>query len=156
MATGTSKRPAATRKTATRKAPSKAAAATPAAKTAAKPAARRPSPVKAAAPAPAAPAALPDLRKKELIEMVVEQSGQKKKDAKPVVEAMLSVLGEALASGRELNLQPFGKLRINRSEERSNGRIIVCKLRQAKPGSEKSQDDDISAPAPLAEPEGGR
>jgi nucleoid DNA-binding protein len=70
------------------------------------------------------------MRKKELIDLVVERSGIKKKDAKPTIEAVLAILGEAIASGRELNLQPFGKLRINRSEEKSNGRVIVCKLRQ--------------------------
>lgn len=159
MATGTTKRPAAartsaTRKTTTRKAPAK------------KTTARNSAAVKAAAPAPAsakaatvvkaAPAAPgpADLRKKELIDLVVEQSGVKKKDAKPVVEAMLAILGESLASGRELNLQPFGKLRINRSEERSNGRIIVCKLRQANASGEKSQDDEKSAATPLADAEG--
>lgn len=76
-------------------------------------------------------AAEADLKKKELIDLVVERSGIKKKDAKPVVEAMLAVLGETIAAGRELNLQPLGKLRINRAEEKSNGRIIVCKLRQS-------------------------
>lgn len=73
-----------------------------------------------------------DMKKKELIGLVVERSGAKKKDAKPVVEAMLAVLGESLASGRELNLAPLGKLRINRVEDKANGRVIVCKLRQPK------------------------
>ncbi|MCB1363734.1 MAG: HU family DNA-binding protein [Rhodobacteraceae bacterium] len=72
------------------------------------------------------------MKKKELIGLVVERSGAKKKDAKPVVEAMLAVLGESLASGRELNLAPLGKLRINRVEDKANGRVIVCKLRQPK------------------------
>jgi len=39
----------------------------------------------------------PDLKKKELVDLVVERSGIKKKDAKPVVEAMLAVLGETIA-----------------------------------------------------------
>lgn len=73
----------------------------------------------------------PDMRKKELIDLAVARSGIKKKDAKPTVEAVLAILGEAIAEGRELNLQPFGKLRINRAEEKSNGRVIVCKLRQS-------------------------
>ena len=77
----------------------------------------------------------PDLKKKELIDLVVDRSGIKKKDAKPVVEAMLAVLGETIAEGRELNLQPFGKLRINRSIDKGNGRVIVCKLRQSLPKS---------------------
>lgn len=73
----------------------------------------------------------PDMRKKELIDLVVTRSGIKKKDAKPVVESVLAILGESIADGRELNLQPFGKLRINRTEEKPNGRVIVCKLRQS-------------------------
>jgi hypothetical protein len=72
----------------------------------------------------------PELKKRELIDLIVELSGIKKRDAKPVVEAMLSVLGETIAKGRELNLQPFGKLRINRSSIKGNGRVTVCKLRQ--------------------------
>ena len=81
-------------------------------------------------------AAEPDLKKKELIDLVVERSQIKKKDAKPVVEAMLAILGETIASGRELNLQPLGKLRINRSTDKGNARIIVCKLRQNASGAD--------------------
>jgi len=85
-----------------------------------------------------------DLKKRELIDLAVERSGIKKKDAKPVVEALLAILGETLSSGRELNLQPFGKLRINRVEEKSNGRVIICKLRQSLPRESDPKD-------PLAE-----
>jgi DNA-binding protein HU-alpha len=73
----------------------------------------------------------PELRKKELIDLVVARSGIKKKDAKPVVEAMLEVLGNTLREGREMNLQPFGKLRINRTKEAANGRVVICKVRQS-------------------------
>lgn len=73
----------------------------------------------------------PDLRKKELIDLVVTRSGVKKRDAKPVVEAMLAVLGETLSEGRELNLPPMGKMRINRTEEKTDFRVIICKLRQS-------------------------
>ncbi|MEP3333465.1 HU family DNA-binding protein [Sedimentitalea sp.] len=76
-------------------------------------------------------AASTEMKKKELVDLVVTRSGIKKKDAKPVVEAMLAVLGESIAEGREMNLQPFGKLRINRTVEKHNGRITVCKLRQS-------------------------
>jgi len=85
-----------------------------------------------------------DLKKKELIDLVVERSNIKKKDAKPVVEAMLAVLGETIASGRELNLQPLGKLRINRSTDKGNGQVIICKLRQSNAAKN-------AANAPLAE-----
>ena len=56
----------------------------------------------------------PVMRKKELIDLVVERSGLKKKDAKPIVEATLAILGEALAEARELNLQPLGKVKVRR------------------------------------------
>ena len=88
-----------------------------------------------------------EMKKKELIDRVVERSGIKKKDAKPVVEAMLGVLGESIADGRELNLPPFGKLRINRAEEKGNGKIIVCKLRQPKASAKAAGTEALAQPA---------
>ncbi|MFK7937947.1 MAG: HU family DNA-binding protein [Roseovarius sp.] len=82
----------------------------------------------------------PVLKKQELIEKVVQASGIKKKDAKPVVEAMLEVLGEALADGRELNLQPMGKVKLNRTKETPGARIIIAKIRQSK-GVNTGQND---------------
>lgn len=90
----------------------------------------------------------PDLSKKELIEKTVERAGVKKRDAKPAIEAALAILGEAVAEGRALNLPGFGKLKINRAEEKANGRVTVCKLRQPKP-QPKAED---STQEPLAEP----
>ncbi len=90
----------------------------------------------------------PDLKKKELIDLVVERSGVRKKFAKPTVEAMLAVLGEAIAEGRPLNLQPLGKLRVNRAEDKANGRVTVAKIRQSAPGESDAED----AKDPLAEP----
>ena len=87
-----------------------------------------------------------DLKKKELIELVTERSGLKKRDVKPVVEATLAILGETIAEGRELNLQPFGKLRINRTEDKANGRVTVCKLRQSKSVG-KTPKEPIAKPA---------
>lgn len=116
-------------------------------------AAAAPAPVVVAAAAPVVSA--PELAKKELIEMAVERSGVKKKDAKPVVEAVLAALGEAVAEGRELNLKPFGKMRINRSQERSNGTVYVCKLRQPAAAPEAAKENagegEKSSNDPLAE-----
>lgn len=74
----------------------------------------------------------PVMRKKELIDTVVARSGIKKKDAKPVVEAMLDVLGEALGEGRELNLHPMGKIKVKRAKELSNAKVMVARVRQTK------------------------
>lgn len=71
-----------------------------------------------------------ELRKKELFELVVARSGMKKKDVKPVVEAMLAVLGDAFAEQREMNLPPLGKLKVQRGKELHDGRALVLKLRQ--------------------------
>lgn len=101
---------------------------------------------KTAAPkvAPKATAAVlgPLMRKKELIERVVARSGIKKKDAKPVVEAMLAELGEALAENRELALPPLGKLRVKRERNLPNGRMMVVKMRQSSGGSDTPETED--------------
>ncbi|KIN72199.1 HU family DNA-binding protein [Sulfitobacter guttiformis] len=87
-----------------------------------------------------------ELKKKELFDLVVARSGMKKKDVKPVVEAMLGVLGDVLAEQRELNLQPLGKLKVQRAKELPDGRALVLKLRQ------KSAQMNAAAAAPVAPP----
>ncbi|WP_368183792.1 HU family DNA-binding protein [Aestuariibius sp. HNIBRBA575] len=82
----------------------------------------------------------PVLKKPELIDRVVETSGLKKKDVKPIVEAMLVELGKAIAKGEELNLPDFGKLKTNRSKELANGKVMICKIRQPKPVSPAGAD----------------
>ena len=97
-----------------------------------------PTPPRAAKPTPAVVSdtsvtvAGAELRKKELVEKVVERSGIKKKDAKPVIEAMMDILGEAIAEGRELNLQPLGKIKQQRRKETDTSRVTVAKIRQSK------------------------
>lgn len=88
----------------------------------------------------------PALKKKELIDTVTERSGIKKKDAKPVIEAMLEVLGETLAEGREMNLQPLGKIKINRTKEVQGGNVLIVKVRQSSrvPGSGRASDVDAA------------
>ena len=92
-------------------------------------------------PEPAAPATVVDapqpvvlgpmMRKPELINAVVEKSGLKKKDVKPIVEATLAVLGAALQDNRELNLQPMGKIKVNREKIKPNGKVMIARIRQS-------------------------
>lgn len=114
-------------------------------------------PVAAAAPAPVAAPATPapeavapakpnlsvvsetkpvvageEIKKKDLVELVVERSGLKKKDAKPAVDAVIEVLGQLIGEGRDLNLPPLGKVKHQRIRETANARIIMLKLRQGK------------------------
>ncbi len=76
------------------------------------------------------PGLQPELKKRELIDKVVRQSGLKKRDVKPAVEATLATLGAALAEGRELNVKPLGKVKVQRVRETGNGRVLVTKVRQ--------------------------
>jgi DNA-binding protein HU-alpha len=88
------------------------------------------------------------LKKKDLIDRVVAASGVKKKDAKPVVEAMLAEMGEALGRGEGLQLLPFGNLRVVKSKDLASGEVVTVKVRRPGPRSPK-------AAAPLAEPDAG-
>ncbi|GAB4284644.1 MAG: hypothetical protein Kow0058_03830 [Roseovarius sp.] len=80
----------------------------------------------------AAAVAAEELKKKELVAAVVERTGTKKKSAKPVVEATLAILGEAIAAGRVLNLQPLGKITARRSNENARARHVSAAIRQSK------------------------
>jgi DNA-binding protein HU-alpha len=108
-----------------------------------------PAPVKQAEPrvvdAPKAVIVGPMMRKKELIDTVVQRSGMKKKDVKPVVEMMLTVLGEAIGDNRELNLPPMGRMKIRREKKLSNGRIVVAKIRQSSPPETGGSDGATDA-----------
>lgn len=73
-----------------------------------------------------------EIKKKDLIDLVVERSGLKKKDAKPAVEAVIDILGELMAEGRDLNLPPLGKVKHQRTRDTANARIIMLKVRQGK------------------------
>jgi len=86
----------------------------------------------------------PEMKKKELIDTVVARSGIKKRDAKPVIEAMLAVLGETIAEGRELNLAPMGKLKVTRMKRTSKAHVITSRLRR----NERHQN---ASPDPLAQ-----
>jgi len=84
-----------------------------------------------------------DLRMKDLLDRVVERTQAKKTDAKPVVEAVLALLGETVAEGRGFNLAPLGKLSINRTAEKGPNRVVVAKLRQKlTPGTQDTEDSD--------------
>jgi DNA-binding protein HU-alpha len=111
----------AVKKTPGKAAPSKAAAVTPVAAVAVPPKV-----VRDIAPVVAGP----EMKTKDLIDKVVKRAGVKKKDAKTVVEAMLAVLGEALDEGRELVVQPLGRIKVVRVKDTGNGRVLVCRVRQ--------------------------
>jgi len=87
------------------------------------------------------------LNKKQLIEDVVVRSGIKKKDAKPVIEAMLDVLGQAIADGKNLNLQPFGKITQQKQNEKASARVTIVRIRQPNARPEKVVKDPLAEAA---------
>lgn len=97
-----------------------------------------------AAPAKAAAAEAVDapeeevaqLKKPDLLNEVVTRTNLKRRDVKPTVEAALAVLGEALRDGKELNIQPLGKVRIVKSTPKEDGAaVFTLKLRMPKNAS---------------------
>lgn len=71
------------------------------------------------------------VKKKDFIERVVAASGAKKPVARDLTEAVLSVLGAALAAGESLALPPLGKLRVTRQIDKQGGEVLLVKIRRA-------------------------
>lgn len=67
------------------------------------------------------------LKLKELVDLVAVSTGSRKPEVKPVIEATLTALGEALATGRSLAVPPLGKLRVVKTK----GPALTLKLRLA-------------------------
>ncbi|MDF0600076.1 HU family DNA-binding protein [Psychromarinibacter sp. C21-152] len=86
--------------------------------------------------------------KRELVDRVVSASGIKKRAAKPVVEAMLKELGDALSRGETLNLQPFGKGIVKQLKDLDNAEVVELRLRRSKLAVQAAE---TQATDPLAE-----
>lgn len=82
----------------------------------------------------------PILKKRELYELVSTRSGLAKNKIRPVVDAMIDVLGETIAQGRGMNLPPMGRVMIKRSKDGPNARISIVKVRQ--PTSQMSKTSE--------------
>ena len=112
-----------------------------------------PVPVPEETAAEAAPVAVRvQVKKKDFVERVVLRSGAKKPVVRDLTEAVLAVLGEALAKGETLVLPPLGKISVARTVDKTGGDILHVKLRRmAAPEDAKKNED--SASDPLAEAE---
>ncbi|MCH2078523.1 MAG: HU family DNA-binding protein [Rhodobacteraceae bacterium] len=141
------------KKTTTRKsAPKTAAKATTTAKSATA-APKRKAPAKTA-PAtaaskgvttPAKPVSITrELKKKELIDRVAVASGLKKPQARAAIEATLAILGEALEKGEAMNLEPLGKVKVQKEKDAGAAKVYSCRVRRKKASAEPAK-------APLAE-----
>ncbi|MEO0745268.1 MAG: HU family DNA-binding protein [Pseudomonadota bacterium] len=132
-------------KAATAKAPAKKAAPTKPAT--AKTAKVVPAPVTKLEPVVAGPA----LRKKELLDTVALKTGMKRAEVKKVVEATLTMMGLALQDSRDLNLQPFGTVKINRERKLPAGKVVAARIRQARDLPQNGMDADDTPPTTAPE-----
>lgn len=106
----------------------------------------------AVAPEATPVAARVQVKKKDFVERVVLRSGAKKPVARDLTEAVLAVLGEALAQGETLVLPPLGKMSVARSVGKAGGEILHVKLRRMALPEDAKKDAD-SASDPLADAE---
>jgi nucleoid DNA-binding protein len=83
----------------------------------------------AAAPATSV---LTQLKKKEFIARVKLATAGARPDLRSIVDATLTVLGEALAKGEDVQLRPLGRARVNRSRKAETGSttVLTVKLRR--------------------------
>lgn len=87
------------------------------------------------------------MRKKELIEAAVARAGVKKRDAKPAIEAALSILGETLVAGRGLNMPGLGKLKVQNSKDLEDAQVVNLRLRRKIADGEESDKEGLAEPA---------
>lgn len=85
--------------------------------------------------------ATPEFRRPELIEKVIERSGMKRKDVKPVVEAMLAVMGDLLVEEQDMNIAPLGKIMVKNAKELEKAHVLTVKIRRAKQIAETQTED---------------
>lgn len=88
---------------------------------------------------------------KDVLAAVVQKTGAKKQEAKPVIDAALAEIAAALAQGRSLSLPPLGNLRVAKMHDKGAAKMLVVKLRLA--ATKTAQDQEID---PLADDEADR
>lgn len=83
---------------------------------------------------------LTPLKRKEFIARVKLATDGAKPDLRSIVDATLTVLGDALAKGEDVQLRPLGRARVNRSRkaETSTTTVLTIKLRRG--GGARSGD----------------
>lgn len=82
------------------------------------------------------------VRKKEIMARILERADTRQKIAKPIVEATLEILGEALAAGETLALQPLGQIKVKRIDDGEKASVVHCRVRQSKDVADPETDVD--------------
>ena len=86
------------------------------------------------------------LKLRDLIDAAATRAGAKKAQTRPIIEAALALIGEALDRGEALNLPPLGKARVGRAKQVANGAMLTVKLKRG-----SAPRAGAKAKAPLAD-----
>lgn len=78
------------------------------------------------------------LRYRELVDRVSVRTGMRKQELRPVIDAALELIAEAITNERDIILPPLGRLKVQRSKDVNENRITILKLRQKKKLSTQS------------------
>ena len=70
------------------------------------------------------------VKRKELVERIAAASGLKPNVIKSVLDPVLKELGDVLSAGEILQVQPLGRVSVNRRKDLANGEVMICKLRR--------------------------
>ena len=70
------------------------------------------------------------VHKRDFIDAVVAATGAKKSEARPIIEATLEQLGQALSAGQTLAVPPLGRGRVNLEKDQRGGDVITLRLRR--------------------------
>lgn len=70
------------------------------------------------------------VQKKDFVDRVVAATGAKKSEARPIIDATLEQLGEALSAGHTLAVPPLGRARVNLEKDLRGGDVITLRLRR--------------------------
>lgn len=81
----------------------------------------------------------PTVKKQDFLTRVLESCDVKKRDAKPVMEAVLAELGKALSAGEDLQLPPLGKLMVQRQKDIGSGEVLTLRLRRTGASASKGK-----------------
>lgn len=92
------------------------------------------------------------VRRKEMVDRIVANSGMKPNAIKTALDAVLKEIGDALSAGEALNLPALGRVSVNRRKELDDGEVLICKIRRrnrvvdpAGQTDEKSGEDIVNA-----------
>lgn len=72
------------------------------------------------------------VKRRDFVERVAARSGMRANQVRPVMDAVLNELAEALLNGESLNVDPLGRIQVNRRKDGGNADVLICRLRRKK------------------------